>query len=140
MTFATSSSGSTFDSRKANQLGCVMSESEERTESFVALGPNPHYRPPIMSWNQVEMIADEGTEFGIECDSDGLLSIVIRGEGKPWPHGRKEPTSGRNTIEPGNVCYLVKNDERGPAVDHEFQPSSINPDECVICNARTEAS
>jgi hypothetical protein len=99
-----------------------------------AIGQNPHYKPPIMRWNQVELIADEGTQFGIECDSSGLLSVMIRFPGKSWPHNRKEPMSGLNTIEPGNVCYVVSSDERGPAVGHEFMRSSSPLGGCAICN------
>jgi hypothetical protein len=116
----------------------TMNEPEQFTfEDFGAQesqGPNPHYKPPIMRWNQVELVADEGTEFGIECDSGGLLSIVIRSAGKDWPHDRKEPTSGRNTIEPGNICYVVTSDERGPAVGHEFMRSSGPQGGCAVCN------
>lgn len=72
---------------------------------------NPNYRPPRMRWRRVEIIAAEGTEFGIVLDVEGDLSLVTRRAGEEWPHGH-EPTSGINTIAPGERAYRVSNDER----------------------------
>jgi hypothetical protein len=97
----------------------------------VATGLNPHYKPPIMRWNQVEIVSRHGVEFAVMYDSGGLLSIAVRLPGEDWPCDETPKSS--NVLAPGEKSFVVTNDERGPAREHEFQPDPSNPMECLIC-------
>lgn len=98
-----------------------------------AVGPNPHYKPPLMRWNQVEILAAEGTELGIVIDEGGVLRIAVRPDGQGWPHDSDPPVDTRNTIAAGKRFYVVFTDDRGPAVGHEFVPDPANPGICAAC-------
>lgn len=103
-------------------------------QGYVAGGPNPHFKPPLMRWNQVEIIAPVGIEFGILYDSDGLLSIVLRLPDSKWPSGY-EPTGLTNLIQPGDKSYRIENKERMAAVGHEFTAHPDSPGKCLLCEA-----
>lgn len=57
-------------------------------------------------WSEVEVVADVGTEFGVLRDEMGLLTVVVRPPGQPWPHGLV-PTEGMNTIQEDFTRYVV---------------------------------
>ena len=102
-----------------------------------AKGLNPHYKPPVMRWNQLEIMAPVGYTFGIVMDSMGLLAIAVKPPNGEWPKGY-EPVEGINTIKEGDICYSVLNDERGPAREHEFEPGEpTDLNSCKVCQAQT---
>jgi hypothetical protein len=113
---------------KSSQFEVIMAE-EPRT-AMEATDTNPHFRPAIMRWNKVEIIAPEGMEFAILYDSDGLLSITARPKGSQWKDGY-EPKDA-DIIKPGEISWRVENGARGPAIGHEFQPNGSG--KCAICN------
>lgn len=57
-------------------------------------------------WSEVEVVAAVGTEFGVLRDETGLLTVVVRPSGQPWPHGLV-PTEAMNTIHEGYTRYVV---------------------------------
>jgi hypothetical protein len=95
-------------------------------------GPNPHFRPPVMRWNRVEVVGVRGLVFGIVADANGILTLSVKMGGGTWREGG-EPI-------PDTVCVLadpafvfqVVNDERGPAVGHEYEPDGDGG--CKACH------
>lgn len=62
-------------------------------------------------WRRVEVIAGEGTQFGVVSDSDGVLKIAVRHKDQSWPAGDTEvPQSGFNEILEGNTAYVIESD------------------------------
>jgi len=98
-----------------------------------AVGLNPHYRPPLMVWNHVEIVSEPGYEFGIVADEAGVLQIAVRKVGHSWPKEMNPQPSSVNTIAEGFSRYIVTSGERGPAVGHEFAPDPANPGICAAC-------
>jgi hypothetical protein len=76
-------------------------------------GPNPHFRPPVMRWNRVEVIGVRGLTFGVVADAGGTLTLAVK------------------MADPAFV-FQVKNDERGPAVGHEYEPDGNGG--CKACD------
>ena len=68
-------------------------------------------RTPIKTMNlkEVQVVAAEGTEFGvIDGEVPGLLIIVVKHPGaKDWPYPDLKPTSGINKIEDCMRRYSV---------------------------------
>ena len=97
-------------------------ENEQKAE--FAVGPNPNYRKPKAVWHTVEIVAAEGTEFGLVEELGGTLTVIARRQGEDWPHGM-EPKSGVNVIAKGCRVYCVQTDEReepsGPPVSNAMQ-------------------
>jgi hypothetical protein len=80
-----------------------------------ATGPNPDYQgPPLKRWHTVEIVAVEGSEFGlIEDNEHGVLTVISRRSGEAWPHGMNPTIGGVNTIVPVARVYYVRSDDRG---------------------------
>lgn len=112
---------------------------EQQLQGEVAVGLNPHYRPPIMRWNRVELVAEPGHSFGIRHDEGGVLTILVKPPGKDWPFGMEPTAGGVNTIDEGARSYEVWNDERGTVRDHDSEPVDGDVSRCRICEERAVA-
>ena len=115
--------------------GETMSEPIEETRAYMATGRNPHYKPPLNRWRTVEIMAPAGCLVGVVLDSEPSAALVIVvHQGREW--------SSEMDLEEGHVAHLmseerrffrVQNDERSPAVDHEFAPDPDDPRRCTVC-------
>jgi hypothetical protein len=106
---------------------------ETLSVSVEEAGPNPHYRPPIMRWNRVEVVGVKGLEIGVVGDVTGDLTLVVRPTGGKWPLGQEpDPDTVHRLGDRGqNLVFVISNDERGPAVGHEFEPDATG--RCRVC-------
>jgi hypothetical protein len=112
--------------------------SEQGSVALEATGLNPHYKPPIMRWNRVEIVGVRGLEFGIIEDCQGVLTLAVKMAGAKWRPGYEpDPGSTQLLADPAFVFQVI-NDERGPAREHEFQPDPDDADQCVICRAQAQ--
>lgn len=102
---------------------------------YVGVGLNPHYKPPLNRWRTVELKLPAGTIAGVILDSkeSGSLCIVVL-PGDTW-RANVELASGQqpHLITEERPFFAVKADDRGPAVDHEFEPDPDDPSRCLTC-------
>jgi hypothetical protein len=96
-----------------------------------AVGPNPHYRPPIMRWNRVEIVGVRGLVFGIVDDGGGTLTLAVRMGGGEWRNGYEPDPKSICVLADPDFVFQAINDERGPAVGHEFDPDETG--RCKAC-------
>jgi len=67
----------------------------------------PFHNPPKPRWHHVQIALAEGMEVGILQDSEGILRIVVRAPGQPWPHDLV-PRECVAVIPPGIKTYRVE--------------------------------
>jgi hypothetical protein len=107
-------------------------EDSSRGVTLQAGGPNPHFRPPVMRWNRVEVIGVRGLTFGVVADAGGTLTLAVKMAGGRWRDGHEpRPDTVLALADPAFV-FQVKNDERGPAVGHEYEPDGNGG--CKACD------
>lgn len=101
--------------------------SEEHQTGSIVNGTNPHYCPPVMRWNRVEIEVPAGYKLIQTADTHGDLCLRLYA-----PTDIVEPQHVNSawlfTMPPGKRCFVIENDDKGPPVDHAF-----NPDERDIC-------
>lgn len=61
-------------------------------------------------WDQVQIIAEAGTQFAIIEDYKGCLVIITRRRNEDWPYGI-QPIGGFNQIGTECTRYVVTEDD-----------------------------
>lgn len=62
----------------------------------------------VARWETVEILAAEGTQFGVVSNEGGKLVLAVKQPHKPWPGAEAEaPQSGFNQIGEGASRYVV---------------------------------
>jgi hypothetical protein len=86
-------------------------------------GRNPHYRPPVMKWNCVEVVCPEESHVRVAADSGGLLSLEILPPGN-ISHLSEHERATITSLPLGHRVFVIRDDTRGSAVEHEFTPDA----------------